>query len=87
MEIEEIAKTLRAYIVERYAIPAGDADFTDDVHLFDYGYVDSFGAVDLISFVQQTFGITISQGDLIAYAMNTINEIATFTSLRQRGEL
>ena len=87
MEIEEIKKILRDYIVERYAIPAGDADFTDDVHLFDYGYVDSFGAVDLVSFVQETFGITISQGDLIAYPMNTINEIATFTSLRQRGEL
>ena len=87
MELEEITKTLRDYIVERYAIPAGDADFNDDVHLFDYGYVDSFGAVDLVSFVQETFGITISQGDLIAYPMNTINEIATFTSLRQRGEL
>ena len=87
MEIEEISKTLRDYIVERYAVPAGDAEFTDDVHLFDYGYVDSFGAVDLVSFVQETFGITISQGDLIAYPMNTINEIATFTSLRQRGEL
>ena len=87
MELEEITKTLRDYIVERYAIPADDTDFTDDVHLFDYGYVDSFGAVDLVSFVQETFGITISQGDLIAYAMNTINEIATFTSLRQRGEL
>ena len=87
MELEEITKTLRDYIVERYAIPASDADFTDDVHLFDYGYVDSFGAVDLVSFVQETFGITISQGDLIAYPMNTINEIAAFTSLRQRGEL
>ena len=87
MEIEEIKKILRDYIVERYAIPAGDADFTDDVHLFDYGYVDSFGAVDLVSFVQEALGITISQGDLIAYPMNTINEIATFTSLRQKGEL
>ena len=87
MELEEITKTLRQYIVERYEIPAGDADFTDDVHLFDYGYVDSFGAVDLVSFVQQAFGIKVSQSDMIAYAMNTINEIAMFASLRQKGEL
>jgi D-alanine--poly(phosphoribitol) ligase subunit 2 len=87
MELEAITKTLRQYIVERYKVPAGDADFTDDVHLFDYGYVDSFGAVDLVSFVQQTFGITVSQGDMIAYSMNTINEIAVFVSLRQKGEL
>lgn len=87
MELKEITSTLRAYIIERFAIAAGDSDFTDDVHLFDYGYVDSFGAVDLVSFVQQTFGIAVSQSDMIAYPMNTINEIAMFASLRQKGEL
>ena len=87
MEPEEITGSLRAYIVEHYAIPTGDADFSDDVHLFDYGYIDSFGAVDLVSFVQKAFGITVSQSDIIAYPMNTINEIAAFTALRQKGEL
>jgi D-alanine--poly(phosphoribitol) ligase subunit 2 len=87
MEVQDITKTLRNYIVEHYAISNGDADFTDDVHLFDYGYIDSFGAVDLVNFVQQTFGITVSQADMIAYPMNTINEIAAFVSLRQKGEL
>jgi methoxymalonate biosynthesis acyl carrier protein len=87
MEVEEIAKALRGYIMQRYAIPTGDAEFTDDVHLFDYGYVDSFGAVDLVSFVEQTFGVRVSQSDMIAYPMNTINEIATFASLRQKGEI
>ena len=87
MELGVIKSTLRAYVVERYAISPGDADFTDDVHLFDYGYVDSFGAVELISFVQESFGVKIDQADLIAYPMNTINEIATFASLRQGGEL
>ena len=87
MEIEAIANTLRQHIVERYAVPPGDADFTDDVHLFDYGYVDSFGAVDLVSFVQQAFHVNVSQSDMIAYPMNTINEIATFVSLRKQGEL
>jgi acyl carrier protein len=83
----EITKTLRDYIVEHYKVPAGDPDFTDDVHLFDYGYVDSFGAVDLVSFVQEAFGVQVSQADLIAYPLNTINEIAGFVSLRKRGEL
>lgn len=87
MEIEEIRRILRDYVIQRYAVPSNDPDFTDDVHLFDYGYIDSFGAVDLVSFVQETLGVQVTQGDLIAYPMNTINEIATFASLRQRGEL
>lgn len=87
MERDEIANALRAHIVERYAVPEGDPDFNDDVHLFDYGYVDSFGAVDLISYVQETFSVEVAQADLIAYSLNTVNEIASFTALRQRGEL
>ena len=87
MEVEQIKKTLRDYILEHYSVPAGDSDFTDDVHLFDYGYIDSYGAVDLVSFVQSSFGIEVGQADLVAYPLNTIAEIATFVSLRQRGEL
>jgi D-alanine--poly(phosphoribitol) ligase subunit 2 len=87
MEIDQIKQNLRDYIVERFAVPTNDSEFSDDVHLFDYGYVDSFGAVELISFVQKTFGIEISQTHLMAYPLNTISEIATFVSLRKRGEL
>ena len=78
---------LRTYIMQQYGISPTDAEFTNQVHLFDYGYVDSFGAVDLISFVQQRFGIEVRQSDLLSYPLNTIDEIATFVSLRQKGEL
>jgi D-alanine--poly(phosphoribitol) ligase subunit 2 len=87
MEIPEIKDTLRSFIVEKFGVPADDSEFNDDVHLFDYGYVDSFGAVELVSFVQQSFGVEVSQSDLVAYPMNTITEIATFVSLRKKGEL
>ena len=87
MEIHDIKQNLRDFIVQRFTVPAGDPEFTDDVHLFDYGYVDSFGAVELVEFVQEQFGVQVSQADLMAYPMNTINEIATFVLLRKRGEL
>jgi acyl carrier protein len=85
MELSEIKTTLRDYIREHYNIPEGDADFNDDVHLFDYGYVDSFGAVDLIRFVESAFGVTIGQSDLIAYPLNTINEISDLVAARIPG--
>jgi D-alanine--poly(phosphoribitol) ligase subunit 2 len=87
MDIDEIKRNLRGYIVQRFAVPSDDAEFTEDVHLFDYGYVDSFGAVELVEFVQDRFGVVVSPSDLMVYPMNTINDIATFVSLRKRGEL
>ena len=58
MDIDDIKQNLRGYIVQRFTVPADDVEFTDDVHLFDYGYVDSFGAVELVL----TEGSVITQG-------------------------
>jgi len=87
IEVDDIKQQLHEYIAQRFKVVPGDADFTDDVHLFDYGYVDSFGAVELAEFVQDRFAVEVKQSDLMAYPMNTITEIATFVSLRKRGEL
>jgi methoxymalonate biosynthesis acyl carrier protein len=86
MEIMEIAASIDEYIRRRFSVPADDADFNRDVHLFDYGYVDSFGAVDLTMFVESEFSVKISNEDMVVCPLTTINEIATFVDGRRRGE-
>lgn len=73
--MEEIKEKLRAFIQEKFEID-DDPDFTDDVHLFNEGFVDSFGAVEIIHFIEQTYNIEITQKDITLYPMNTIKEIA-----------
>lgn len=53
-----------------------DPDYTLDTHLFDAGYLDSLGGTELILFLEETFGIEISQKDVVKYPMNTVREIA-----------
>jgi methoxymalonate biosynthesis acyl carrier protein len=83
MNLEDVKKQLREFIRARFNVPDNDADFSDDVHLFDYGYVDSFGAVELTTFVKEKFDIEVKDTDLIAYPMNTISEIAQFVVTRR----
>lgn len=87
MEGTQIAHQLRSFIRERFNVSAADPDFSDNVHLFDYGYVDSFGAVELNSYVEKTFAIKVTPSDLIAFPLNTISEIAMFIARRQAGEI
>lgn len=87
MTREEAAKKIEAFLRERFDVAPDDPDFDGDVHLFDYGYVDSFGAVDLTLFVETTFGISIEDSDFIVHPLNTINEIATFAVRRASGEV
>lgn len=79
---ESIAETMEAEIRRMASVSKDDREFTRDVHIFDYGYVDSFGAVDLVSFSERTFCITVPDADLANIPMNTVNEIANYIAKR-----
>lgn len=82
MTIDTIMEELRNFIRAEFKVAESDAEFNDDVHLFDYGYVDSFGAVALISFIRKRFGVEITDRDLVIHPLNTIREIATLVGER-----
>lgn len=70
-----VIETISEFIREKFEI-YDDPDFTNDVHLFNEGFVDSFGAVEIINFVEETYNIEITQKDITLYPMNTVEEIA-----------
>jgi len=87
MELENIKTELRNYIRENYRVPADDPDFSDTVHLYDYGYVDSFGSVQLKSFIESKFTLQFTQKDLTTLRLNTIEQMAGFVVKRKKGEI
>lgn len=80
MSNEEFLQQLEQHIRERYEIEADDDDFNLDVHLFDYGYIDSIGATALIAHIEKTYDVQVTNQDLMLYPLNTVREIADFIS-------
>ncbi|CAG7633563.1 hypothetical protein PAESOLCIP111_03478 [Paenibacillus solanacearum] len=76
--MQELLEELEAHIRNRYEIEEDDDEFTPDVHLFDYGYVDSIGATALIAHIEKTYGMQVTNQDLMLYPLNTVREIAQF---------
>jgi acyl carrier protein len=87
MENHEITSQLRQFIRQQFGVPENDPEFNDKVDLFNYGYIDSFGAVELTNFMESTFSMRIADSDWAAFPLNTIEEISTFISKRQKGEI
>ncbi len=87
MTTQAVASRIESFIRDRFGVKDNDPDFNADVHVFDYGYVDSFGAVELTTFVESTFNVKISNSDLMLYSMNTVNEIAAFVTRRLLKEI
>jgi len=75
MKPQEIIEILDKFIKEHFELD-GDPDYSMDVNLFDYGFVDSLGAVEIIMFVEERFGCSITQRDISKYPMNSVEEIA-----------
>ena len=74
--MNEIEKKLFDYITETFEIDADDPDFGMDVDLFETGFLYSLGSFSIINFIEETWGVEITQKDLTLYPMNSIQEIA-----------
>ena len=83
--MENVKDMLRAFIMEYANIAEDDPDFSDDVDLFDYGYVDSLGATEIVLYLEDAFHISITQEDITLYPMNTVNEIAEVAERKLNG--
>jgi len=86
MHTDEIRSELRKFIRLQFAIPENDPDFSDDIDLFNYGYIDSFGAVELTGFIERQFGTTFADSDWTKFPLSSIREISTFVAKRLEGE-
>lgn len=63
----------------RQAIPS-------DEPLFATGTLDSLGTLRLIAFLEETFGLTINDGDVVDTNFGTIEKLTHFVDSRKRAE-
>jgi acyl carrier protein len=72
----EIKNEVSAYIKSTYL---GDpSKIADNTLIFREGYFDSMGFVSLIAFLEEKFGISTNDEDLIEENFESINAIAQF---------
>jgi acyl carrier protein len=76
MSIDSIIEALDAFVREQFEIEDDDPDYNVELNLFDYGYVDSLGAAEIILFVEESYSCEITQRDISLYPMNSVREIA-----------
>jgi acyl carrier protein len=66
--MSHIRDAIKAQIEDEMLVTYGE-DFTDDTNLFEAGIMDSFGYVQLVGFLQETFGVTLNDEDILTNVM------------------
>jgi D-alanine--poly(phosphoribitol) ligase subunit 2 len=71
-----IAGRIEAFVRKQFVVDPQDNDFGRTVDLYDRGYIDSIGFVELLAFLANEFGVEIPEEDLLTDGFLMINGIA-----------
>jgi acyl carrier protein len=73
---QDVAAAVEEFARREFSIKDSDQRFDRTVDLFEDGYVDSIGVIELIQFLESTFAVDIPEEDLFSPEFSTINGIA-----------
>jgi acyl carrier protein len=57
----QVVQIVEQFIRTRFRVRPDDARFTPEVNLWEEGYLDSTGAVEMITFIEQTFSVQLPE--------------------------
>jgi acyl carrier protein len=77
-EMLETKEKIKSFIIETFLFDASDASLEDDVSLLDSGIIDSTGVLELVSFIEEEFGIEVKDEELVPDNLDSLANIAAF---------
>jgi len=72
-----VSDRIREFVRSRFPL-ARNLDFSDGDSLLDAGVIDSLGILDLVGFLEETFGIQASDEDLNPENFDSIATLVRF---------
>ena len=78
-----IEQELRRFVTDNFPFGRVD-DLADDDSFLDRGIVDSTGVLELVAFLEETYGITIQDQELVPANLDSINRLARFLEKKRQ---
>jgi acyl carrier protein len=84
METELVTSSFRTFIMTRFPITRKRSIRNDD-SLLESGIIDSMGVLDLVTFMESEFNISVVDEDLTAENFQTIDRMTAFVERKRNG--
>jgi len=76
----DISLAVRRFIGENFLFRDDGDAITHDASLLDAGIIDSTGVLELVSFLETTFGIEVQDDEMLPENLDSIRAIANYVS-------
>jgi len=72
-----VAKQIRQFIIDNF-LYGQERTFGDDASFLAEGIVDSTGVLQLVSFIEESYGFTVDDEDLIPENLDSVNSVTAY---------
>ena len=77
----DVKQQVRQFLITQFRLK--DAQFSDDTLLLDSGLLDSVATLDLLIFLEEKFGISVQEEEVLPANLGSVERIAVFVADKQ----
>jgi len=82
-----IESRIRSYILENFLFTDDGDQLQDDASFLEEGIVDSTGVLELVMFVEEAFGITAEDEEIVPENFDSVAQLTRYVTRKLGGEI
>ena len=84
--VEKYASEIRAFIVSNFLFGQEGDGFADDQSFLESGVIDSTGLLELVAFIEEQYGISVGDRELVPENLDSLRNISQFVVLKREAK-
>lgn len=81
--MQNVEELVRQYIAQNILFSNNGYPYADDASFLDEGIIDSMNVLELVAFVEEKFGITVQDQDIVPDNFDSVGKLAAY--VRRQG--
>lgn len=80
---DQVRDQVRAFVVETFLFGDTATEVPEQGSFIEQGIIDSTGILELVAFVEDTFGITVADAEILPANFDSIARVAEFVARKR----
>jgi acyl carrier protein len=80
--LDEIKEQVRSFVRTNFYVPEA-VTLSDDSSLLEQGIIDSTGVLELVTFIEATFGIAVDDAEMVPQNLDSLQSISAFVDRKK----
>jgi len=76
--MSEYLEKIRTFIFENFLFDASSDTLANDTSFLEQGVIDSTGVLELVEWLEESFGIKVEDTELVPENLDSVNKLAAF---------